>query len=161
MGGPHPFPEQTTWNFTQHNPFKTVYETDRRSVYLMTQRIKRHPFLALFDGPDPNASTAERRITTVPTQALYFLNSPFVHEKAAKCASRLRNACTDESQRIELAWRLTIGRAPTEAERSEAVEFLAAYRAELIAAGQTDAESDAVAAYIRSLFESNEFLHLD
>jgi hypothetical protein len=150
-----------TSSYTQHVPFGAVYEHDQRSVYLMTQRIKRHPFLALFDGPDPNASTAERRITTVPTQALYFLNSSFVHEKAAKCASRLRDACADESQRIGLAWRLTIGRAPTEAERSEAVEFLTAYRAELIAAGQTDAEPAALAAYVRSLFASNEFLHLD
>ena len=56
-GGPHPFPPQPTWDFTQHNPFKAVYETNRRSVYLMTQRIQRHPFLALFDGADPNAST--------------------------------------------------------------------------------------------------------
>ena len=51
----------TEWDFTQHNPFKAVYETNRRSVYLMTQRIQRHPFLALFDGPDTNASTASGR----------------------------------------------------------------------------------------------------
>ena len=50
-----------TWNFTQHKPFKAVYETDRRSVYLMTQRIQRHPFLALFDGADTNASTGDAR----------------------------------------------------------------------------------------------------
>src|SRR5690606_17859232 len=47
--GPHPFPPERDWKFTQHNPFKAVYETNRRSVYLMTQRIQRHPFLALFD----------------------------------------------------------------------------------------------------------------
>ena len=52
----------------------------------MTQRIKRHPFLALFDGADPNATTAVRLATTVPTQALYFLNDPFVHAKAEKYA---------------------------------------------------------------------------
>ena len=155
-GREHPFPSPVTASYTQHAPFSAVYDHDQRSVYLMSQRIKRHPFLALFDGADPNASTADRRITTVPTQALFFLNSPFVHEKAAKCAGRLRSACTDESQRIELAWRLTIGRAPTESERSEAAEFLTAYGAELIAAGQTDAEPAALAAYVRSLFASNE-----
>ena len=43
----------------------------------MTQRIKRHPFLALFDGADPNASTpGVRHTTTVPTQALFFLTTP-------------------------------------------------------------------------------------
>ncbi|NOS69025.1 MAG: DUF1553 domain-containing protein [Verrucomicrobia bacterium] len=157
----HPFPSPVTSAYSQHGPFSAAYDNDRRSVYLMTQRIKRHPFLALFDGPDPNASTADRRTTTVPTQALYFLNSPFLHEKAAKCASRLRLACGDESQRIEMAWRLTTGRTPTESERSEAAEFLSAYRAELVAAGQADAEPGALAAYVRSLFTSNEFLHLD
>ncbi len=35
-GGPHPFPPEKTWGFTQHNPFQAVYPTDRRSVYLMT-----------------------------------------------------------------------------------------------------------------------------
>ncbi len=44
-GAAHPFPPVTSWNFTQHAPFKANYETDRRSVYLMTQRIQRHPFL--------------------------------------------------------------------------------------------------------------------
>ena len=160
-GRGHPFPSPVTSSYTQHAPFSGVYDHNQRSVYLMTQRLKRHPFLALFDGPDPNASTADRRITTVPTQALYFLNSPFVHEKSAKCASRLRSACADEPQRIELAWRLTTGRAPTESERTEATEFLAAYRAELLIAGQTDPEPVALAAYVRSLFASNEFLHLD
>src|SRR5207244_4831822 len=70
-GGPHPFPAQSTWDFTQHKPFKAVYDTNRRSVYLMTQRIHRHPFLGLFDGPDTNTSTAGRTTSTTPLQALF------------------------------------------------------------------------------------------
>ena len=150
-----------TSSYSQHGPFSAVYDHNQRSVYLMTQRIKRHPFLALFDGPDPNATTADRRTTTVPTQALYFLNSPFIHEKAEQCANRLRSASPDVEQQLELAWRLTTGRAPTESERGEATDFLAAYRTELIAAGQTNAEPAALAAYVRALFGGNEFLHLD
>ena len=161
QGRGHPFPSPVSSAYSQHGPFSAVYDHNQRSVYLMTQRIKRHPFLALFDGPDPNATTADRRTTTVPTQALYFLNSPFVHEKSDKCASRLRSTCADDAQQVELAWRLTTARAPTESERAEAAEFLAAYRAELLAAGQTNAEPAALAAYVRSLFGSNEFLHLD
>ncbi len=157
----HPFPSPLKSAFTQHMPFSAVYDHNQRSVYLMTQRIKRHPFLALFDGPDPNASTADRRNTTVPTQALYFLNAPFVHEKAGKGAALLLAARTDEAQRIELAWLLTTGRPPTGAEQSEAAAFLAAYRAELTASGQKDIELAALSAYVRTLFGSNEFLHLD
>ncbi|HQZ64855.1 MAG TPA: PSD1 and planctomycete cytochrome C domain-containing protein, partial [Planctomycetaceae bacterium] len=77
-GQGHPFPSPISWGFSQHGPFNAVYDHNKRSVYLMTQRLKRHPFLALFDGPDTNASTPDRLGTTVPTQALYFLNDPFV-----------------------------------------------------------------------------------
>ena len=154
----HPFPNPLGWGYTQHGPFSAVYESNKRSVYLMVQRIKRHPFLALFDGADPNATTPERRATTVPTQSLFFLNDPFVHAKAEKCATRLQTARSDEAQRIDYLHRLTLGRAATDAERADAASFLATYRAELAAAGKPDT---ALAAYVRTLFGSNEFLHLD
>ena len=101
-----------TWSFTQHNPFQAVYDTDRRSVYLMTQRIQRHPFLALFDGPDPNASTgrAERR-RPCRSQALFLMNDPFVHEQAERFAGRLLAAsATDDAGGSSLAYRLAFGR---------------------------------------------------
>ena len=88
--------------------------TIKRSVYLMTQRIKRHPFLALFDGADPNATTAVRLATTVPTQAALFMNDPFVHAKAEKYANRLQTARPDDRQRIEQAWHDVLGRSPTD-----------------------------------------------
>src|SRR5207342_1510539 len=72
----HPFPSPISWGYTQHNPFIAVYDDNKRSVYLMTQRLKRHPFLALFDGADTNASTPSRGATTVPTQALFLMNDP-------------------------------------------------------------------------------------
>ena len=127
----------------------------------MTQRIKRHPFLALFDGADPNATTAERATTTVPTQALFFLNSKFVHAKAEKCAAILRAERRDERGQIELAWRTVLQRPPTGGEHAEAVEFLRDYRSELAAMGQNEVEVHALAAYVRTLFGSNEFVYLD
>jgi len=36
-------------------------------------------FLALFDGADTNVSVAHRDSTTVPTQALFLMNDPFLH----------------------------------------------------------------------------------
>jgi hypothetical protein len=160
-GEGHPFPAPTGWGYTQHGPFSAVYDHSRRSVYLMTQRIKRHPFLALFDGADPNASTAERRTTTVPTQALFFLNDPFVHAIAEKFAARVLAAATEESERVKAAYRLALGRDPRPAEAAEAGEFLAAYRIELTAAGNEAGESAVWAAFARVLFGSNEFLTVD
>jgi len=63
------------------------------------QRFRRHPFLSLFDGADPNTTTARRGVSTVAAQALWFLNSPWVAERAAGLAQRLE-PITDESERL-------------------------------------------------------------
>jgi len=60
VGAVHPFPHPMSWTFTQHKPFSAEYDTNKRSVYLMVQRSQRHPYLSIFDGADPNVSTAER-----------------------------------------------------------------------------------------------------
>ncbi len=160
-GKGHPFPPAPTWGYSQHGPFSALYDHDKRSVYLMVQRIKRHPYLALFDGADPNSSTAERRVTTVPTQALYFMNDPFVHAKSVQCATRLRKDAAEERGQIMLAYRLALGRPAEEDEIADAVGFLSACRAELTAAGKPDPALLAMAAFVRTLFGSNEFLHCD
>jgi hypothetical protein len=149
-GGPHPFPISKSWNFTQHNPFSAVYDTNRRSVYLMTQRIKRHPFLGLFDGPDPNTSTAGRQTTIVPTQALFFLNDPFAHARADSLATRLMSL-PDDKARVEYACFLLYGRPAHEKDHDIARRFLV-----------TDGDrKSACAEWLRVLFASNEFLFID
>lgn len=160
-GTGHAFPSPVSWGYTQHGPFNAVYEHDRRSIYLMTQRIRRHPFLALFDGADPNASSPERRITTVPTQALFFLNDPFVHAKATVFAKRFSEGCSDDTQRIRSGFRLALGRSPSKAELDEARAFVDAYRGALTELHTPKTEEALWAAYARVLFGNNEFLHLD
>ncbi|MBM3846880.1 MAG: DUF1553 domain-containing protein, partial [Verrucomicrobia bacterium] len=159
-GQDHPFPSPTSWGYSQHAPYSGVYDHNRRSIYLMTQRIKRHPFLGLFDGADPNASTADRRPTTVPTQALFFLNDPFIHARAASLARQLRSAEKDEPSQIRTAYHQTFGRAATEVELSEAIQFLEDYRAQL-PADEKEKSQLALAAFGRVLFGSNEFLTID
>lgn len=163
MGGAHPFPEQTTWNFTQHNPFKAVYDTNRRSVYLMTQRIQRHPFLALFDGADTNTSTSRRITSTTPLQALYLMNDPFVHEQARKFAARLLTERPDNPSRIERAYLLMFGRPPTAEEQSAAKEYLAQVCDKLKAAGVPAGQETAKEweSLVRVLFMSNEFVYVN
>ncbi len=157
-GTAHPFPAENS-SFTQHTPFKAIYDTRKRSVYLMTQRIQRHPFLTLFDGPDANSSTAERSSSTVPTQSLYFLNDPFFHGRAEAFAKRLLTE--PEEKRVPLAHRLCFQRQPTSAERAHAAEFLKAYRAELPDLPENQRELAAWDAYARTLLASNEMLYVD
>lgn len=147
----HPFPAEATWKFTQHNPFNAVYETNKRSAYLMVQRQRRHPFLSLFDGADPNATTAARQTTTVPTQALYFINDPFFHAQADALAKKLASLPDDDTRIIE-AWRTLFQREPTAAETQRTKFFLASYPAD---------KSAKWAAQVRVLMASNEFLHID
>jgi hypothetical protein len=154
-GEGHPFPPEKDWKFSQHAPFKAVYESKRRSVYLMTQRIQRHPFLALFDGPDTNASTARRDVSTVPTQALYFLNDPFFHARSEAFAKKLLLLPVEE--RVEAAHRGCFQRSATARERESATAFLDAYRA----GPPEQSELAAWSAYARTLMGSNEFITVD
>src|SRR5258705_9391772 len=94
----------------------------------MTQRIRRHPFFALFDGPDTNASTAARGTSTTPLQALFMMNDPFVHAQAKRLAARLVSERVDDAARIERAWQLAFGRLPTPTERGGAEAFVARVR---------------------------------
>jgi Protein of unknown function (DUF1553)/Protein of unknown function (DUF1549)/Planctomycete cytochrome C len=156
-GGRHPFPAEKTWAFTQHNPFGESYLTNHRSVYLMVKRNRREPFLALFDGADPNTTTPERQVTTVPTQALFFLNDPFFHEQADLFAARLL-AEPDADTRLASAFRKAFQRLPTASERAWAARFLDAYATEAPAAERPGLAWSALA---RVLLSSNEFLYLD
>lgn len=157
----HPFPSVNTWGFTIHNPFHAVYDSNHRSVYLMVQRNRRHPFLALFDAADPNQSVAMRQPTTTPTQALYLMNSPFVHEQAKGFAKRIAAQSGDDFARTTWAFEMSQGRVPEEGVLNDAVAFVAAYRKKL--AGQNDEENDLAAwsALARVLLTSNAFLFVD
>jgi hypothetical protein len=160
-GQGHPFPSPFSWGYSQHGPFNAVYDHNKRSVYLMQQRIKRHPFLALFDGADPNASVPERRPTTVPTQALFFLNDPFVHEKSGRLAARIMAEAKTPEERAEQLWLRILARKPSADEKADAIDFLQQYEAVLAARNHADAPAGALAALARTLFGNNEFLHID
>ena len=157
-GGPHPFPPESAWGYTQHTPFEAGNDQNRRSVYILTARNQRHPFLALFDGADPNTTTGRRHSTTVPTQALFFLNDPFVHSSADALARRLFTL-PDDRARLDRLFALTFGRAPTDVERRRAARFLDDYaRDPAVAASPRLA---AWAAWSRVVMIGNEFLYID
>jgi hypothetical protein len=158
-GGQHPFPDQTTWNFTQHKPFKEVYETNRGSVYLMTQRIARHPYLALFDGADTNASTAQRGSSTTTLQALYLMNNPFVHEQARLFAARLQREGASDAERIERAFLLAFGRPASAEDRALSLAYLGQVREKLRSA-KIPAEQ-AWESLTRALLISSEFVYVN
>ncbi len=100
-----------------------------RSVYLPLLRGVTPRSLEAFDPVEQTLVTGRRDTTTVPSQALYLLNSSFVRQQALVLAERLlkpKNAATNE--RIQMAYQLTLGRAATEREVQRAQTFLAEYQ---------------------------------
>ncbi len=155
----HPFPLRTTWKWTQHNPFSASYNTNHRSLYLMQARLKKNPFLALFDGPDPSATTGSRSLTTTPLQALFAMNHPLIHEAAAAIAKQTA-AAANPAQRIAATYRILFQRPPDESEQSRATDFLSKYQNLAEPSGVARPE-EAWPALTRSLLASNELLFLD
>ena len=161
--GPHPFPPITTWQWTQHFPFKNAYPSSYRSVYLMTQRLHRHPFLSLFDAPDTNTTTGKRVSSTVPQQSLFLRNHPWVQQQAQAFAGRLIGFSNDLAQRVNRAYQLAYGREAYADEQQRAVVYLAEVSEELDAfqLAPEQRELEAWTSYSRVVLTSNEFLYID
>jgi hypothetical protein len=106
----------------------------RRSLYVQTARWDRSTFATLFDAANPDAVVERRDVSTVAPQALFLLNNPLVERLADDLAARLARDVPDTdsvavgdtvARRTRLAWRLLLGRDPTEAEFDLAVGIVA------------------------------------
>ena len=89
----------------------------RRSIYLEVRRNFLHPFLTVFDSPNPSTCRGKRSSSNVPAQALTLMNDPFVEERAVHLADLVLET-DDEAQRLTLLWQRVLGRLPTEQERT-------------------------------------------
>jgi len=107
--------------------FGYAQKDDRRSVYMPVFRNILPEIFEAFDFADPSVSTGKRNTSTVAPQALYLLNHPFVIEQSAAAATKLLadKALTTDDGRLMRAYRLTLGRVPSAAERQIALRFLA------------------------------------
>ncbi len=85
--------------------------TARRTVYGFIDRQNLPGVFRTFDFASPDTSTPQRHMTTVPQQALFLMNSPFLLEQAAALVRRPDMAGLDTAGRIERLHRLLYGRA--------------------------------------------------
>ena len=142
-----------------------IYTTfTKRSLYLPIVRNMLPDVMSLFDAADPNGVTSVRNETTVASQSLFLLNSPFVREQAKGLADQLLSdpAATDP-QRIERAHQLAFGRVPTQEEMAEAEQFLQAYLASTVNQSRPlqKRSQEAWQSYCQTLLCSNEFLYTE
>jgi hypothetical protein len=127
----------------------------RRTVYCKVSRYRLDNFLQVFDYPNPSFTAEQRYSTNVPLQRLFFMNSSFVYKQAETFARRVYDEANDTA-RIEKAYRILFGRAPSEAEAKAGLDFLLAHPEK---PGEQVAGQPATAwnEYSRVLLSSNEF----
>jgi len=114
---------------------------NRRSIYSYQTRSLIDPMIEVFNGANPDLTCERRDASTVPTQAFTLINSEFSHEMALETAERILAESDDLDGRVETAFRLAFGRAPTADEHALAkshVERLTAHHADNPAAPRKD-----------------------
>ncbi len=135
----------------------------RRSIYGFIDRQNLPGLFRTFDLASPDAHVAQRHSTTVPQQALFLMNNPFVIDQAKALMARPDVASlTKVEQRIERLHRLLYGRAADNDEMMLGMRFLdeagkqAATKPALGPAPLTAWEQ-----YAQVLLLANEFLFTD
>ena len=94
----------------------------RRTIYAFVERQNLPAVVQTFDFANADTSTARRNQTTVPQQALFALNSPFMFARADALAKRVSEAKpTERSHQLFIR---VYGREPTKHEREECDRFL-------------------------------------
>jgi cytochrome c553 len=160
-GGRHPFDHRLTYFFRQHEPFVGDFPTNRRSVYMMQQRIRKDDYLDLFDGPDGNIPASQRRSTTTTLQALFLMNSDFLHEQAELTAKRIVSTSDFDAERLGRAYRTIFGRSPENSELDYGSAYLQKLRDQLSGDLEVRQTNRAWASLLRSMMSSNEFVFVD
>ena len=129
--------------------FKAPFTT-RRTVYGVIDRTTLPGTFRVFDVANPDQHSPQRFLTTVPQQALFLMNSPFVREQAAALATRPEMASAGNPDgKVAALYRMALGRAPTPAELALGREFVA------------DAAAGRWEQYAQVLLLSNEFAFVD
>ena len=95
----------------------------RRTIYGLVDRQSLPGLFRTFDFAVPDQSVERRPLTTVPQQALFGLNAPFMMEQAKALASRTEKL--DGEPRVRQLYRLTLSRDPSALEVQAALRFVA------------------------------------
>jgi mono/diheme cytochrome c family protein len=101
--------------------------SNRRAVYAYVDRQNLESFFRTFDFANPNTSAPLRFVTTVPQQALFLLNSPFVIDRCRSVANQMASDSSTslEHQVDDLYW-MILRRPATAEEIARSVEFILA-----------------------------------
>jgi hypothetical protein len=133
----------------------------RRSVYSPVFRNALPELFDAFDFADPSMVVGRRNVSTVAPQALYLMNHPFILEQSRHAARRLLSEIKPghNDRAVERAYRLALGRPPSERELRIALEFLD--RSEDPADGDSASPEEVWALVFQALFATIDFRYID
>jgi cytochrome c553 len=132
--------------------------SQHRSIYLCMLRHSSPPELAAFDLPVGIDVMGNREVTTLPTQSLFLMNSPFVAKESAAMADQvLAQEELENPARAQLLFRRALGRNPTEEELQRVVAYV-----DSMTIGTPRISPKVVwASLCQALFTTNEFRYVD
>jgi hypothetical protein len=135
-----------------------------RSVYLPVMRDHVDEMLDVFDFAEPAYVSGNRDETSVPTQALFMMNSERVTKAASAMARRVLSEQATESDRIQRAFQLCVGRRPSQTEvvavRGFFKDFISAQSGKPARQAKGEAkrlEEASWSAFCQALFQTAEF----
>jgi hypothetical protein len=127
----------------------------KRSMFEKLDRNEIPEMFNVFDYPNPSLVSGNRNASTVPTQALFMMNSNFVlNEAKAAAAKILKEEGLDDQQRLVLAYKTTLGRIPSDEEKSLALAYLRKQ-------GGSTNQQDAWGGILHGLFACLDFRYLN
>ena len=137
-----------------HGPSQKLHSkpySKRRAVYGYIDRQNISPTLNFFDFANPNIHAPQRVETTVPQQALFAFNHPFVIQRSASLAKKASELTTSNSHsQIEFLYRQILSRNPRKDESKLGAEFLG-----------SDSKLANLEDLAQTLLVSNEFFFTD
>jgi hypothetical protein len=130
----------------------------RRTVYGLVDRQDLPALFRAFDFAVPDQSVERRPRTSVPQQALFAMNSPFVLEQAKALAAKA-NSSLDAAGNVAELYRSILGRLPEPAEVERATRYLG--DAELEADANTAGRLRPWEQFAQALLMSNELAFVE
>ncbi len=136
---------------------------NHRSVYLPVVRDLLPEVFHVFDFAEPSLVIGSRDTTTVPGQALFMLNSPFVVEQSERTAQRIYREKESSLDRINYLYMLTLGRPPNATELKVAQNYFADFQRTALSEGKNSRQAGyfALTTFCQALMASAEFRYLN
>ena len=134
----------------------------RRAIYFTVKRSQLIPMMTQFDAPDSLVGIDARPATTVAPQALLMMNNALVRNCAEGLAKRARPTPEKPlADAVRSGYAIALGRAPTEQETGDSVQFIKDQMEAYKKDGKADAERLGLTDFCQVLMELNEFIYVD